>query len=213
MWISVAARRRIAWGASGANLSTVYYFTHTQIRVDPAIPVRDWHLSDEGRARVLRVVHAPWLSLVTRVVASTEYRVIETAHIFAGRRDLSVEIHSEIDDGRRPSSEFLSMVDLDETIDAFFARPQESPRPGWESAADAQRRAVAGLDALLTDSADGSDLLIIGHGRIGTLLLCHLAGLPIARDYSQPTPGGNLFAFDHSSRKVLFRWRIVAPPL
>jgi broad specificity phosphatase PhoE len=194
-------------------LSTVYYFTHTQVRIDPAIPVRDWHLSDEGRARLLRVVSTPWASRVTRVVASSEYRAIETAHIFAGRRNLPVEVNAQLDEGARPLFDFLSVMDLDKTVDAFFQKPQESPRPGWEAAGDLQRRAVAGIDALLEAKSDDGDMLIIGHGRIGTVLLCHLAGLPIARDHFQPTPGGNLFAFDRSSRKVLFRWRMVAPPL
>ncbi len=195
-------------------MQTAYYFTHTQIRVDPAIPVRDWHLSDEGRARVLRVVNAPWVSRVTGVIASSEYRTIETAHIFAARRDLPVEVHPEIDDSARPLCDFLSVMELDRTVDAFFAQPAESARPGWETAADAQRRVAAGIDALLDARADDpGDLLIIGHGRIGTLLLCHLAGLPISREHFQPTPGGNLFAFDRASRKLLFRWRTVAVPL
>ncbi len=197
-------------GAFEGKLPTAYYFTHTQIRVDPAIAVRDWHLSDEGRARVLRVVNAPWVSRVSRVIASTEYRVIETAHIFAGRRDLPVEIHPRFDDGARPFFDFLSIVELDRTVDAFFAQPHASARPGWETAADAQRRVAAGIAALLDAKTDDGDLLIIGHGRIGTLLLCHLAGLPISREHFQPTPGGNLFAFDCDSRKVLFRWRTVA---
>ncbi len=194
-------------------MPTAYYFTHTQIRIDPAAPVHDWHLSDEGRARVLRVVNAPWMSRVTRVVASSEYRAIETAHIFAGRRDLPVEIKPEFDDSARPVSDFLSVVDLDTTLDGFFARPQESARPGWESAADAQRRVAAAFDALLDGRTDSGDLVIIGHGRIGTLLLCHLAGLPIAREHLEPTSGGNLFAVDCLSRKVLFGWRTVAAPL
>ena len=177
------------------------------------MPVRDWHLSDEGRARILRVVNAPWMSRVTRVVASTEYRVIETAHFFAGRRDLPVEIHPQLDDNMRPPDDFLSVVELDRTNDAFFAHPDQSARPGWEPAADAQKRVAAGIDALLNAKTDDGDMLIIGQGRIGTLLLCHLAGLPISREHFQPTPGGNLFAFDCVSRKVLFRWRIVAPPL
>jgi broad specificity phosphatase PhoE len=175
--------------------------------------VRDWHLSDEGRARLLRVINAPWVSRVTRVVASSEYRAIETADIFASRRNLPVEVHAEIDDNRRPVSEFLSVMEIDAAVDAFFARPEESARPGWETAAEAQRRVAAGIDALIENGTGGGDLLIIGHGRIGTLLLCHLAGLPISRDHFQPTAGGNLFAFDCASRKLLFRWRTAAPPL
>jgi broad specificity phosphatase PhoE len=198
---------------SGGKLPTAYYFTHTQVRVDPTVPVRGWNLSDEGRARLLRVVNAPWVARVTRVVASSEYRTVETAHIFAARRNLPVEVKPEIDDSKRPPSEFLAVMDLDRTVDAFFARPEESARPGWEPAADAQRRVAAGIDALIDGSSDDGDLLIIGHGRIGTLLFCHLAGLPISRDHFQPTPGGNLFAFDRTSRKVLFGWRGVASPL
>jgi broad specificity phosphatase PhoE len=194
-------------------LPTAYYFTHTQIRVDPAVPVRDWHLSDEGRARVLRVVNAPWMSRVTRVITSTEYRVIEVAHIFAERRDLPVEVHAGLDDSARPPVDFLSVVELDRTLNAFFARPETGARPGWEAAADAQRRVAAAIHTLLAAKTGEGDLLIVGHGRIGTLLLCHLAGLAISREHFQPPPGGNLFAFDCASRKVLFRWRTVAASL
>ncbi len=194
-------------------MSIAYYLTHTQIRVDPAIPVRDWHLSDEGRARVLRVVNAPWMSRVTRAIASSEHRVVETARIFAERRGLPTEFHPEIDDSARPLHEFLSVMELDRTLDAFFAEPQASARPGWETAAEAQRRVAAGIGALLDAKTDKGDLLVIGHGRIGTLLLCHLAGFPIARTHLQPMPGGNLFAFDCETRKVLFGWRVAAPPL
>ena len=194
-------------------MATAYYFSHTQIRVEPSVSVTDWHLSEEGRARALRVVNAPWLSRVTRVIASTEYRVIQTAHIFAGRRDLPVELHPQIDDSGRPLSDFLSVMELERTVAAFFARPLESPRPGWEAAALAQQRVVAGMNAVLDAKTDDGDLLIIGHGRIGTLLLCHLAPLPISREHYHPIRGGNLFAFDCASREVLFRWRMVAPPL
>lgn len=194
-------------------MPAAYYFTHTQLRVDPSIPVRDWHLSDEGRARVLRVAGAPWLQRVTRVITSTEYRVIETAHILAGRRHLPVEIHPQLRDHARPPSEFLSVIELDRSLDAFFARPAESAKPGWETAADAQRRVVTAMDALLRAKTDDGDLVIIGHGGVGTLLLCHLVGVPIARQHYPPPPGGTLFAFDCASRRVLFRWRPVAPPL
>lgn len=197
----------------GGTLPSVYYFTHTQIRVDPAVPVRDWHLSDEGRARVLRAVSAPWLARVTRVIASSENRTVETARIFATRRGLPVDVRAEIDDSARPLSEFLSILDLNSALDAFFARPQESARPGWETAAGAQRRVATGIDQLLDQRTEDGNLLVIGHGRVGTLLLCHLAEFPISREHFQPSAGGNLFAFDQASRKPLFGWRSVAPPL
>jgi broad specificity phosphatase PhoE len=51
---------------------------------------------------------------------------------------------------------------------------------------------------------EGPDIAIVGHGGTGTLLYCHLAALPIDRRYDQPaTYGGNWFAFDRASRKLL----------
>lgn len=194
-------------------MATAYFFTHTQVRVDPTLPVRDWCLSDEGRARVIRLLRAPWLSHVARIVTSEERRLVETARIFADHRCVPVDINTGIRDSDRPLREFLSLIELDEAEGAFFARPEESARPGWESAADAQKRAVAAFDADLAGRrALAGDILYVGCGRVGTLLLCHLAGLPIAREHYQPTPGGNLFAFDRDSRTLLFRWRAVAPP-
>ena len=194
-------------------MAVVYYFTHTQIRVDPAIPVRDWRLSDEGRARILRVTGAAWMARVTRIVASSENRIIEAAGLFANRRGLPVDVNPRFDDSDRPLTEFLSVAELNKTVDDFFANPGSCARPGWQTAADAQRRIVAAVDDDLTTHTDNGDVLIVGYGRVGTLLLCHLAGLPISREHFQPTTGGNLFAFDRATRKVQFRWRIVAPPL
>ncbi len=194
-------------------MATAYYFTHTQIRVDPTIPVVEWSLSDEGRARILRVTGAPWLSKVNRIVASGEYRTVEAAEIFARRRCVPMEVNTALRDGDRPREEFLSVIELDKAIDVFFAHPDESARPGWETARDAQKRMAAAMEAELAARSGPGDVLYIGHGRIGTLLLSHLAGLPISREHYQPTQGGNLFGFDCTSRKVLFRWRVMAPPL
>ncbi len=194
-------------------MATAYYFTHTQARVDPSIPVRDWHLSDEGRARVLGVANQPWMTRVTRIVAPSEARSIEAAGIIAHRRSLPVSVNPGFDDSGRPLVDFLPVAELDKVIDAFFANPGSCARPGWQTAAEAQRRVVTALGGELAAKTDTGDLLILGHGRIGTLLLCHLAGLPISREHFQATGGGNLFAFDCATRKVLFRWQTVAPPL
>jgi broad specificity phosphatase PhoE len=194
-------------------MATAYYFTHTQIRVDPTTPVPDWCLSDEGRARIIRVTSAPWMTKVGKIIASPERRTVEAADIFARRCGLPVEVNTGIADTDRPRDEYLSVADLDSAVDTFLARPDESARPGWETANDGQKRVAAAVDALLAAKTDPDDILFIGHGRIGTLLMCHLAGLPLSREHFQPTPGGNLFAFDCATRKMVFRWRVVAPPL
>ena len=86
---------------------------------------------------------------------------------------------------------------------------EESVR-GWERAVDAQRRIIAGTKAVLRAKSVDGDVAIIAHGGTGTLLLCHLAGVPISRDWDQPrTNGGNFFAFDLMTFRLLHGWRSI----
>ena len=89
--------------------------------------------------------------------------------------------------------------------DAFFAAPHESVR-GWERAADAQSRIVRVCNEVLAASGP-DDILMVGHGGVGTLLYCHLAKLPIARIHDQPTGGGNVLCFDLDRREMIHGWQ------
>ena len=63
---------------------------------------------------------------------------------------------------------------------------------------------MCAVDRIVSQASADGDVAIVGHGGTGTLLYCHLAGLPIDRRYDQPaTNGGNWFAFDRASRKLL----------
>ncbi len=188
-------------------MATAYYLTYTQIRVQPEISPVAWRLSDEGRARVIRMAGVPWLGKVKRIVSGGEQRTIEAAEIIARRRCIPVEINVALRDLDRPAEDFLSVVELDATVDFIFARPDNPARPGWETARNAQQRIAAGFDNVISSHAAPGDLLIVGSGAAGALLLCHLAGREISRDCFEPTPGGNVFAFDLATRRVVFPWR------
>src|SRR5215471_15971649 len=110
----------------------------------------------------------------------------------------------------RLATGYLPRLEFEAAVDEFFARPQTSVR-GWEPAAEAQARIVRAVEQILSQTSAEGDLAIVGHGGTGTLLYCHLAGLPIDRRYDQPaTNGGNWFAFDRASRKLLHQgWRSI----
>lgn len=83
--------------------------------------------------------------------------------------------------------------------DAFFAQPETSVR-GWERACDAQARIVGRVDAHLERIIpQGARVLFVGHGAVGTLLKCHLAGWAINRRHDQPAGGGFWYAFSSSA--------------
>jgi broad specificity phosphatase PhoE len=162
---------------------TVRYITHAEVVVEPAVPVPQWGLSERGRARVVAMLAQPWVSGLTRVVSSGETKALETAGILADHLGLGVEQRDDTGEIDRPG--FLPPTEFELVADACFARPDVSAR-GWEPAVAAQARVAAALADLV--DAPG-DIAIVGHGGVGTLWCCHLAGIPIARRWDQPGQG------------------------
>lgn len=183
-------------------MTSFLYLTHPQVRVDPAVPVPRWGLSDVGRARAQAFAGWTGLAGVRRIVASTEEKARETAAILSRARGLPVEVRDAMEENDRSATGYLPEAEFQQMADAFFARPQESVR-GWERAADAQARIVRAVaDAL---EGDGP-VLFVGHGGVGTLLLCHLAGYPVSRAHDQPPVGGGCW-FRAGPGIVPDRWR------
>lgn len=164
------------------------YLTHPQVRVDPAVPVPDWGLSEVGRARTCAFAAQPGLKAFRRVVASTEVKAKEAAQICADALGLAVEVRAAMHENDRSATGYLPEPEFQAVADAFFAQPDASVR-GWETARDAQARIVGAVERALAE-APGVPTLFVGHGGVGTLLLCHLAGYPISRIHDQPPVGG-----------------------
>lgn len=185
------------------------YITHPEIVMDPEVPVPQWPLNEIGIKRATAMLDQPWVAQTGRIISSDETKATDTARILANHLGLGVDVRSNLGENDRSATGFVPPDEFERLADAFFAEPQRSVR-GWEKASDAQHRVISGLadvagpDAPTTDT----DIAVIGHGGVGTLLYCHLAGLPIDRQYDQDG-GGHYFAFDLQSRRVLHHWRRV----
>jgi broad specificity phosphatase PhoE len=145
---------------------------------------------------------------VRSVWASDETKAIEAAGIFAGAHGLPVVVHAGLHENDRSATGFLPPAEFERTANEFFAKPDESIR-GWERAADAQKRVLGAFESIVATGAAG-DIVIVAHGGVGTLLLCHLSGEPINRKHDQPFQG-NYWALSLESREVLHPWRPIAP--
>jgi broad specificity phosphatase PhoE len=117
---------------------------------------------------------------------------------------------AELGENDRSATGYLPRAEFEALANEFFAHPARSVR-GWETAIDAQHRIVSAVDELLAASAVKlGDTAIVAHGGVGTLLLCYLRGDTISRAHDQPpNNGGNYFAFDFGSRRLLHGWRPV----
>ena len=183
---------------------TLWYLSHPEVVIDPQVPVPEWGLSAVGRARVERAAALrPWRP-VARIVCSAETKAVETAQILAAASGATVEVRPDTGENDRSATGFVPPDEFERVADAFFARPQESVR-GWETAAAAQTRITGALADLLTRD-DPTDLVVVGHGGVGTLWACHLAGAPIARAWDQ-AGAGHVLAVDRGRGRLLHRWR------
>ena len=180
---------------------TARYLTHPQVQIDPEVPVPLWSLNDIGRRRVDRLVsNLGQLAATTRIVSSDEVKAIETAKPIANALRIELEIRPRMHENDRSATGFLPPAEFEMVADQFFANPTESIR-GWETAQAAQTRIVSEVTACLEGHCAG-DLLFVGHGGVGTLLLCAIRGLEISRRYDQGQGGGGCwFAFESLKRQ------------
>lgn len=195
---------------SGDNLTmtiparTVWFLTHPQVTVDPDTPVPEWDLSALGRERALALAGAPFLDRVGSMWSSTEVKAVRTAELLGGA--LPRFVRDDLGENDRSATGFVPLEEFERLADAFFAHPYQGVR-GWATAAAEQRRIVAAVDAVLADPRAGSgDVVIVAHGGVGTLLLCHLLDEPISRTHDQPGQG-HYFCFGRDSRRLVHGWR------
>lgn len=181
----------------------VVFLTHPEVSVVPGVPVPQWGLSAAGRTRLERALAEPWLRDLTGVVSSAERKARETAEFLAAAVRRPVTVDEDLGENDRSATGYLPPAEFEAVADGFSARPHDSVR-GWERAVDAQRRVVAAVERAVA-AADG-DLVVVSHGGVGALLLCHLLGVPIDRRYDQPGQG-SWFRFDPGTGHVPHAWR------
>ena len=185
-------------------MGVVRYITHPDVVVDPSAPVPQWRLSELGRRRLDVMLGQPWVASIRRVICSTETKSIEAATLLASHLRLTVEPRPDTGELDRSATGFLPADEHERVADACFARPDEHAS-GWERAVDAQARIVGALADLFDAAANGGDVAVVGHGGVGTLWWCHVAGLAIDRRWDQPRQGHHL-AVDATTRRPLHHW-------
>jgi broad specificity phosphatase PhoE len=180
------------------------YITHPQVRIDPAVAVPKWGLSETGAARARLAATRPWARQLGRIISSDETKAIETAALVAAG-GLSVEVIEGMHENDRSATGFLAPPEFEKAADWFFANPTASFH-GWERAIDAQARNVSKVEEVLRQHDPKVPVAFVGHGGVGTLLKCHLEKRPIARQGDQPAGGGNLFCFRLADRALSCDW-------
>ena len=181
------------------------YLTHPQVTIDPAVEVPNWGLSEKGMARVNLLAKSDALIGTKTIVSSDEVKAIETAAPIARALGVDVKIEATSHENDRSATGFLPPSEFEKAADQFFAHPETSFR-GWERAIDAQARILGVFDKVKAHAAAG-DILMVGHGGVGTLLYCALMQQSIARSHDQGAGGGCLWSYNLETRDMMHSWR------
>lgn len=185
------------------------YVTHPQVRIDPDVPVPRWGLSAEGWARAQGFAHHPLVKGARRVVSSRENKALQLASCLADPLGISVESAENFGENDRSSTGFVPQERFVLLAERFFGAPNDSAE-GWETAIAAQARIVAAVEASLALQDTQSPIVFCGHGAVGTLLKCALAGRPIAlaedQRFRAHAGGGNVLLFRLADRRLFGDW-------
>jgi broad specificity phosphatase PhoE len=182
----------------------VYYISHPEVFIDPAIPVPQWALSQTGLARVEKLLQQPWISTIGAVYSSTERKAVMLGERIAEFVGVALRQMAELSEVDRSSTGYLPPGEHEALVAELFARPNESIR-GWERAADAQRRTVEAVERIRAEAPSNS-IAIAAHGGVGAFLICHLKGIQITRAEDQRGLG-NYFVIEKSSGELVQGWR------
>lgn len=194
----------------------VYFITHPDVVKDATVRVPRWPLSERGLARMRAVLQQPWVSGLAAVWCSDETKALDGAGVLAAYLGLAPTILPELGEVDRSATGYLPEAEHAAAARRLLEFPHESVR-GWETAAHAQARIVRAMGQVLAAAARYSeeehcDVAVVSHGGVGTLLLCHLKGVPISMDEAQPGPnGGYYFCFETVTRTLLSGWKPIDP--
>lgn len=152
-------------------MSILYLITHAHTQQQRDVDATTWTLSARGLEQAAALAQQPFWAAVTRVVLSSETKTRLTVAPVLAARTLPVTVDARFDELKRPAAWTEDYV---AAVAAAFARPHEAVN-GWEAAASAQTRFIAGIMDQQRHFPDDT-LALVGHGLTFSLYRAALLG-------------------------------------
>lgn len=146
---------------------------HSLPAIDPAVPAREWHLSDVGRERCQALAGRLAAYGPDVIVTSLEPKAIETAQIVADVLGLPFVTAPDLHEHDRSHVGFETRERFEQQVAEFFLKPDQLVF-GAEAADQAHRRFADAAHNLIEEHAE-ENLLVIAHGTVITLFVSHAA--------------------------------------
>lgn len=190
-------------------MATLFFLTHPEVIIDPAVPIPEWGLSDVGRRRMERFVGDARSQGLTAVYSSAERKATDGAAIVSAALGVPHSIDEELGENDRSSTGYLAPPEFWQVVELFFHHPDENVR-GWETARAAQARIVRAVKRLVANEQTAGDILVVSHGGVGRLLAAHLQGVEIGQEDKPEHPGGGCWLeIDRDTLRIRRSWQAI----
>jgi broad specificity phosphatase PhoE len=144
--------------------------------IDPKIPSRDWHLSQEGRQRGKLLAARLLAFSPMRIVSSHESKALETASIVAETIGLPYEEAVGLQEHERSQEEYTSREIFENQVRIFFGQPGRLVF-GSETADQACTRFIKAVKAIQEQVPGQFPLVIVSHGTVISLFVSRAWGI------------------------------------
>ena len=108
----------------------LYFVTHPDVVIDPAIPVTQWPLAERGRSRMRCLLSKDWMPHIVAIYCSTEQKAIDGAAVLSEALGIPVHYVAALGENDRSATGYLPKMEFEATADAFFARPSDVSADG-----------------------------------------------------------------------------------
>jgi broad specificity phosphatase PhoE len=173
---------------------------------------RDRPLSEHGRAQSERILAALEGVDIREVIASPLQRALQTAEIIGKHYQMDIARDSRLTDMHLGTWEGKTRAELADTPEyqQFLSSPHGASVPGGENLEQVRRRAVAGIEQVLEDSATGDTVVVVTHSTIIRTLLVHYLSAPPATFHRLRISAGSAsilsFSHDEVARILAVNW-------
>ena len=156
-------------------MRTLILVRHSESKIDPLLPPRDWSLTREGRQRCLLLASKIEIFDPKLIVTSEEKKALETGKILAEVLNINCTTVLGLHEHVRKGGEILDQGIWSEMISQLFKKPSQLVF-GLESGNQVKERFSEAICSVMKKNPE-QNIAVITHGTVMSLYYQDLTGL------------------------------------
>jgi len=152
--------------------NTFIFLRHGKTKLDKALPIEEWDLTDEGKIAVENLAKTDKFDDVDVIISSDEKKAYLTVKPIADKLNKKIIKIKELGEIKRPNAESITKEQYEEMKVKIFKDFDFSDYE-WETANHALNRFKEGIDNI-NKKYENKKILIGSHGTVMTLYFAYL---------------------------------------